>query len=114
MDKHKYKFVFKEDIVLSSDAKFMAKKILISKQDFTDLMKLNNLCDVSKLIGKKLIDDTFGYVGKVSDIETKPYQQCLLVENYTKKFLLPYVKEIVYKEDSSNLYANMPEGIMNL
>lgn len=68
------------------------------------------------LKGFKVIDDTKGDIGTVSEILEMPQQLILEIRFGSKEILIPANEEIIYKVDKKNkiIYLNAPVGLIDI
>ena len=68
------------------------------------------------LVGCTLIDETFGKVGVINEVNNQTSQTILFVETQNDEIVIPFVHEFILAVNTSKKEVNMdlPEGIINL
>lgn len=66
--------------------------------------------------GYKVIDDTYGEIGKITNVLDMPQQRILEISNGSKEILIPANEETVYKIDkkSKTVFIDAPNGLIDI
>lgn len=88
--------------------------IYLPKKLLPDLEK--NEYYLHDLVGCTLIDETFGKVGIINEVNNQTSQTILFVETQNDEIVIPFVHEFILAVNTSKKEVNMdlPEGIINL
>ena len=91
---------------------------IVKRQVFIDEERIEEFVEVSevKIRGFKIVDEKLGEVGVVEDVETYPAHDCIVGKNPDtgKKFLIPYVDEIIKNVDYETkiVKTDLPVGLV--
>ena len=101
---------FNEDV----DLRDLVGKSLLIEKDFAEknFEALNDSIQ-NDLIGKLLIDENLGEIGKVIDVGGDA-QKHLIVERDSKFVYVPYVDEIIVDVKDGNINAKLPSGLLDI
>lgn len=95
-------------------------KALISAEVFLPLTELPELKDdqfyYHEVIGFKMIDKTFGEIGKLKDIYDHIPQHVFVIDHQGKEVLVPINDDLIEQLDKANktIKLNLPEGLIDL
>jgi len=92
-------------------AKTLCKKeIFYNRQIDFDID--NQVLKANILVGYKIIDEIFGEIGKIDDIDESTINTLFVVGNC----LIPAAKEFILKIDSKKkiIFTNLPQGLLEL
>lgn len=69
-----------------------------------------------ELVNCEVIDDNYGKLGMITDINDQTLQRLLIVKMGKKEILIPYIEQFVYKKDIDNRVVNtkLPEGFLEI
>lgn len=92
--------------------RFVGKNILIQA---TQTKRRTRAVDLD-IIGYKLLDSTYGELGKVENIEEMPQQLLIYTTYKNNELLIPAVEAFIEEIDEKKkiIYLNLPEGMLDL
>lgn len=99
-----------EDIDSIEKAKpFVGKKVLAEDKFLIEV-------ETDDFVGYKLIDESFGELGMIDEVEDTGANLILNINHKGKQVLLPFSDELVIKIDDSSkiIYYKAPEGLINM
>lgn len=112
---HPFAQVKFEGINSETDAKIIDHKELYLPASFLKSLSGTNFYD-HEVVGFSVIDEKFGYVGKLESIIDLTNNPLIQVINEEKEVLIPLIKGIVKKVDRENkeLHILAPDGLIEL
>lgn len=99
-----------DDITSIDEAKvYVGKKVLVDEKFiFAD--------EDGEFVGYTLVDDTFGEVGVIDEVEDTGANLILKIDHKGKQVLLPYSEDLVMKidEDKKIIFYKAPDGLIQM
>ncbi len=104
-----------EGIDSEEEAKVLLRKEVFLPLDLLPALEGNEFYD-HEVIGYKVIDEQFGYVGEVEQVLDYKVNPLLQIINEGKEVLIPLINNLVVKVDRAKkeLTVNAPDGLIEL
>lgn len=112
IDDNKFEFSI-EGEKLPYDA-LVGKSLLISEEDAKTVFGNLPFKNVSRLIGKIVIDENLGKIGVVKDVAGTSAQKHLVVEHLSREVLIPLVDDLIKEESEKEIIMLLPSGLLEV
>ena len=110
IDDGKFEFSVQENFPHEA---LVGKSLLISNQVAKGIFVELPL-KTADLIGKIIVDNEIGKIGKVKDVAGTSEQKHLVVEYNSDEVLIPYVEEFIKEEKGNEILMDLPAGMIEV
>ena len=110
IDDDKFEFSVQEKLPYET---LVGKRLLISDKVAKDIFAKLPL-KTGDLIGKLIVDDNLGKIGKVKDVAGTSAQKHLVIEYKGDEVLVPYVEEFIKEEKDEEILMDLPAGMIEV
>ena len=104
-----------EDVETEADAEALIKTEVFLPLEFLPKLEGNKFY-FHEIIGFKMMDENYGFVGEITGVNDSTSQSLFEVENQGREILIPMNDEFIVRveRDTKTIVVNTPEGLIDL